>query len=218
MLMKIDLLLCYLFLVVTSSFEASGAVLELRTAKDAHITDSPNFITQNLSDGGLIRNWSNNARSIGLIEFDLDALPTNPKIISASFSLFQSNPGNAGSVYDIFQVTSSWSESTVTFATAPSIAPQAVSSTVIPTNAGGFCTWDITTLVQGWLSGMPNFGMWIEEVPIAGAATGWFHGTESRDEAIRPFLTINYVPEGSTFGMLLVSIITLISCSRKASA
>ena len=124
----------------------------------------------------MIVNWSDNYRSIGLIQFDLSALPAGAMVSSATLSLFHGSNGNNGSQYDIFRVTSAWDESTVTFDTAPTFDPTAVSSLIIADNNYGlFRDWDITSLLLGWTdASFANYGMWIEEVPVQGSATAYF--------------------------------------------
>src|SRR5262245_59518500 len=116
-----------------SSAFASIQVLQPGAAagKDAEIdTAGP---TNNFGDNSsLIINWGGVFRSIGLIEFDLSSIPSGSTINSATLSLYHhSNSNNQGRTYDLFRVTSAWSEATVTFNTAPTFNGVAAASMTI---------------------------------------------------------------------------------------
>jgi hypothetical protein len=164
------------------------------TGKDAQIdTLSPNTNWGNLPQ--ILINWFDNARSIGLIEFSLGAIPVGSVVTSATLSLFHEINTQSSATYEVFRVTSAWNESTVTFNTAPTFDPTAVSSLTFSGLPGVFRDWNVTSLVQGWVdSTFANFGMWIEEIPVQGSHTAYFSSSDTATPEWRPILTIEYEP------------------------
>ena len=187
--------------------QATVLTLQPDNGKDAQITLAFDQGGANFGDGSdLIINWADNGRSVGLIEFDLSGLPAGAVIASATLSLFHSLNSCAGCRYDAFRVTSAWDESTVTFDTAPSFDPVAVASLVFPDGANSlFRDWDVTAVVAGWAGGsFSNFGLWIEEIPVAGAAIAYFLSSDAGAASTDPILTINFnaVPEPTSLALL----------------
>jgi hypothetical protein len=150
------------------------------------------------------------ARSVGLLQFDLSALPVDAVITSATLTLFQAANNNQGRRYDVFRVTSDWAEATVTFNTRPTYDTNAVASLLIPDDSPSAPRdWLITSLAQGWAAGsFSNFGMWIEEIPVQGDGSAIFRSSDEGIQANRPKLTITYnaVPEPSSLMLASLSI------------
>jgi hypothetical protein len=87
-----------------------------------------------------------------LIEFDLSSLPagtTSSQISKATLRLYVNRVNTYGLV-NVLPVMSAWSESTVTYATIPTLNTAVTSFT--PTIAQQFVLIDITPLVQGWIT------------------------------------------------------------------
>jgi len=164
--------------------------------KDAEISDGANADFNGGALFDLILNWNGNLRSIGLIEFDLSAIPTGSTINSATLSLFHSDNTQFSDVtYNAFRVTSAWAEGTVTFNTAPAFDPVAVSSLTFSGASRVFRDWSVTSVVQGWVSGaFANNGLWIEEIPAAGTGTAFFASSDNLTEDWWPRLTIDFEP------------------------
>jgi hypothetical protein len=193
-------------LAFTASAAAAPIVIQPDDGKDAEINSgSPG---SNLgSNEFLTLNWINNFRSIGLVEFDLSSIAPGSVINSAQLSLFHQINTQSNAQYDIFRVTSPWLESTVTFNTAPSFDPIAVSSLTFSGNPGVRREWDVTAVVQGWVSGaFANYGLWIEEIPVQGAATAYFSSSDGLSGR-EPRLTVDAtaaVPEPMSL-LLMIS-------------
>jgi len=188
-------------------------------SKDAQIVDDPSLSDDNFGNyPDLITNWAGNSRSIGLLEFDISSIAAGATVNNATLSLFHLYNYNLGQTYNIFRVTSAWDESTVTFDTAPTFDPTAVASLTIGDNGMWvYRNWDITNLVQGWVSGSyQNYGMWIEEIPVTGQGSAYFASASSGSE-MRPVLDINYtVPDqGSSLLLLGLSLPVLVLLRRK---
>ncbi len=184
----------------TIALQPGGAL-----GKDAQLSDGGNAAANFGTDSRVITNWAGNLLAIGLLEFDLSAIPVGATITSATLSLYHElNTQFTPAVYNAFRVTSAWSESTVTFNTAPTFDPVAVSSLTFSGAAGVFRDWSVTSVVQGWVSGtFANHGLWIEEVPVGGTATAYFASSDAADSSWHPTLTVDFtadatVPEPST--------------------
>jgi Collagen triple helix repeat (20 copies) len=109
--------------------------------------------------GGL-SNLRVNSSSTTLIWFDLSSLPagtTSSQIGKAVLRLYVNRVNTSGQV-SVLPVTSAWSESTVTYATIPTLGAAVASFT--PTTAQQFVLIDVTSMVQGWITTpSSNFGV-----------------------------------------------------------
>lgn len=109
------------------------------------------------------------------IRFDLSGLPAGTvgsQVSKAEIVLFPSTVNTAGN-FDLFRVTSSWSENTITFNNPPSHAATADVSGVSVTIVNDYVAVDITPLVQNWVNGvLPNNGVAL--FPSSGSAISVF--------------------------------------------
>jgi len=109
---------------------------------------------------GSLSNLYVNSNGTALIQFDLSSLPagtTASQIGAASLKLYV-NRVNASGVVNVSPVSSAWSESSVTYATMPSLGSTVASFT--PATAQQFIVIDITSLVQEWVATPSNnFGI-----------------------------------------------------------
>ncbi len=97
-----------------------------------------------------------------LMQFNLaDMLPagtTAAQVLKARLIVFTDGVTTGGTV-NLYQVTSTWSEGTVTYATKPTIAGAAAASISIGANTT-FHDFNATTLVQNWITTPANnFGV-----------------------------------------------------------
>ncbi len=97
-----------------------------------------------------------------LLQFDLtDILPsgtTAAQVLRARLIVFPDAITTGGTI-NLYQVTSAWSEGTVTYATKPTIAGTAAATLSISAN-NAFHDFGITTLVQNWITTPANnFGV-----------------------------------------------------------
>ncbi len=155
-----------------------------------------------------------------VVRFDLGALPDDVMIQSATLELWVRDVQSAGSA-SVHEVTRSWVEGTqdgggqndgATWATydgannwstpGGEFVEDPVATTEI-VSANRWATWDITPLVQKWLSGAPNHG-----VLLKGDATlreVEFKSREAPEAELRPRLTVTYSCECGTPCMPLQS-------------
>jgi hypothetical protein len=121
------------------------------------------------------------------IQFNLSTLPTGASVSKATLRLFVDAVAKNGS-FNVYPVTSSWSESTLTWNTAPTVgASVAGPITVNGSSLNQFVLIDVTSLVQGWVSGSTvNHGLALELVGTTGSFS--FDSKESFLTAHQPEL------------------------------
>lgn len=106
------------------------------------------------------------------VQFNLSGIPAGATVTKASLRLYVDALATAGK-FDVYNVTSAWSENTVTYNTKPTIGGSV--SVNGPVSIGGssynqFLLIDITPQVQGWLNGtIPNNGIAIQLVGSSGS-------------------------------------------------
>ncbi|MGA2961835.1 MAG: DNRLRE domain-containing protein [Candidatus Korobacteraceae bacterium] len=127
-----------------------------------------------------------------LIQFDLSVLPaglTASQISKASLRLFVNDVITSGGI-DVSPVTSAWSESAVTYNTAPTVGAPVVSNVPVSTT-NTFLVIDITSTVQQWItSPAQNFGVEITNAAAQPSTTVLFDSKESTLTSHEPELEI----------------------------
>ena len=144
----------------------AAAMLMIVSAVAAHATEGVvvgdayvNSAHATTNYGGL-SNLYVSSNGTALIQFDLSLLPagtTASQIGIATLKLYVNRINTSGLV-SVQPVNSAWSESTVTYATIPSLGTAVASFT--PATAEQFIVIDITSLVQSWVTTpSSNFGL-----------------------------------------------------------
>ena len=143
-----------------------------------------------------VGNWGSEIERT-YIQFDLNTIPTNARLISASLSLYQfSSVGSGSFTVGLYQVTSDWGESNITWNNQPTSSSEVEASCTVYTGSTVWKTWyNIGDLVKGWLDGsVTNYGMLLKaanELSINVKAA--FRTSDyTTDTSKRPKLTINY--------------------------
>jgi uncharacterized protein (TIGR03382 family) len=144
-----------------------------------------------------------------VLKFDLSSVGlTGAQVASASIQLFaisteSTNFGVSPSAgqpitVDMYAATSSWDESTVTWATLPTLGSLVDSEVVNAINQT--YTFDVTDLVKQWLdSPVSNNGVRMLAPTAVGASPSWVYAVfNSSNGSPAPALVINPVPEPST--------------------
>ena len=146
-----------------------------------------------------------------LLQFDLSSIPVHSKIENASLWLYKWTSG-AGGTIALHRVTSDWAEGTQDHTTGPGATwndrdtgvpwispggdydPSPVDVSNLNAGAAAWYRWDITPLVQGWVSGSyDNQGMILvaqtAETDLA------FSSSDTANASEHPKLTITYACE-----------------------
>ena len=109
------------------------------------------------------------------VRFDLSKLPVGTvgsQVSRASLVLFPDTLTTAGA-FDVFRVTSGWTEAAITFNNAPTRAATADVTGISVNIVNSFLSVDITTLVRNWMDGvLPNNGLVL--VPSPGSMINVF--------------------------------------------
>ncbi|HXM94205.1 MAG TPA: DNRLRE domain-containing protein [Candidatus Dormibacteraeota bacterium] len=145
---------CLLFLI---GFPVVGFAQQVRLTDDARVSSSAP--TTNFGKTANLPVVAGTDRSF--VRFDLSPLPagtTGNNVAKATLRVWVNNVTTAGSI-DVIRVTSTWSENTITDATAPSLGSKEVTGVPIAA-VQSFVTVDVTPLVKDWLNGvLPNNGV-----------------------------------------------------------
>jgi Collagen triple helix repeat (20 copies) len=139
------------FLVVGLAGLSAGVLpafaVEATLVADAHVNSARPAV-----NSGAISNLNVGGGYTALLQFDLSTLPagtTAAQVSRATLRLYCNRMDTAGSV-SVQPVKGTWGESSVTFATLPSLGSAA--QVVSVGQAGAYVAVDVTSLVQGWLS------------------------------------------------------------------
>lgn len=121
------------------------------------------------------------------IRISLSGLPPGTmgsQVSSATLALFPNTVNSVGT-FDLFRVTSSWNEGSITFNNAPTLAGTADVSGVSVTTTNAFVSVDVTALVRNWVDGvLPNNGVAL--VPSAGSSINVFFDSKEATGTSHP--------------------------------
>lgn len=99
------------------------------------------------------------------LQFDVSILPTDAVIVNADLKLYQYQTiGTESFVIGLHQVTESWEENMITWNNQPDYLPSPESTITVTIGALTWLSWDITSLLQGWLDGsIANYGVVLKD-------------------------------------------------------
>lgn len=150
---------------------ASASAVTLSAVQDADVATGGGWDNSTLGGSDHIStNWAEATSVIGHIQFDVSGLAPG-SVQQATLRLFHDFNTVPGVDLDIYRVTSSWDEATVTWPTRPSLAASPSSTLSIDgsdTSTEVWREWDVTSLVQSWVDGAEtNYGMALVRDPDA---------------------------------------------------
>ena len=129
------------------------------------------------------------------IKFDLSTVPANARITDADLRLYQYDIfGSDNFTIGLHNVTGDWDESTITWNLQPTSTDAEFTNNI---TAGAIIweSWDIDTLVQGWLDGtITNYGMLLKDTDetLVSTVTYFYTSDYTTDTTLRPKLEIDY--------------------------
>jgi len=133
------------------------------------------------------------------IRFDLTALPsglTSSNVNKATMRLSLNGVTTAGA-FDVYLVTSSWSESTITYNNLPTLGAKVASGIMVSAYKRNFIDVDITKAAQAWLSSPPSLNYGVALVPSSGSSIAVsFDSKENTSTSHDPELTVSMVSAG----------------------
>lgn len=135
------------------------------------------------------------------IQFDLSTIPSNAFIQNAQMQLYcKGYVGTANFItIDAYRVTANWDESTISWSNQPAATPAGV-PTVKVYKTTGWHSWELTSLVQGWVSGTySNYGVRLRSAyENDDGEHRTFYSSDYSDASLRPKLTVTYnLPPGA---------------------
>jgi hypothetical protein len=134
------------------------------------------------------------------IKFNLGTLPAGVNVSKATLRLFVNQIAAPGS-FDVYQLNSTWSESTLTYNNAPALGTSATGNHPVAFTSSSlnqFIVIDITALVQGWMNGsIANDGLALAVTTTSGSVS--FDSKESTYTSHQPELEVALTgPAGPT--------------------
>lgn len=140
----------------------------------------------------------------GLVYFDVSEVPLGTQITSSTLLLHLTSSYDFGlgieRTVTTRRVTEPWSESTVTWNTAPGYA-EAYGSAAVGHWEYGWYPFDVTALVQAWIDGEhPNYGIMLQA--HEGLEPVW-RGFSAREGQFPPKLEISYMDPSGTPTIIL---------------
>jgi hypothetical protein len=130
------------------------------------------------------------------IKFDLSTVPANAVVVDADLKLYHyGGPGTDDFTIGLYNVTSAWDESTITWNLQPTCSIDAEITSDITAGAITWESWDIDTLVHTWLDGsITNYGVVLKDTDEALInSIAYFRSSDyTTDISKRPELVIDY--------------------------
>ncbi|MEO0190276.1 MAG: DNRLRE domain-containing protein [candidate division WOR-3 bacterium] len=118
----------------------------------------------------LFLGFSGTDKEIVLLQFDITNLPKDKKPKRAIVKLYNDFSGSDAAIQVAAkQILSPWEEMAVTYKTAPKIASSPASIITLKgahnyREPGRWYEWDVTQILEKWLSGEPNYGIALDPV------------------------------------------------------
>ena len=109
-------------------------------------------------------NWHSLVERI-YIQFDLNTIPKNARVIDANLTLYQYHSAGTTTLnVGLYQVMDDWDECTITWDMQPTSSSKAETFLIIPDDNFIWRNWGIDDLVQGWLDvSIDNYGMLLKD-------------------------------------------------------
>ncbi|MBN2541299.1 DNRLRE domain-containing protein [bacterium] len=130
------------------------------------------------------------------LQFDLNALPSDSVVGSAVLKLYQTAPLETSSfMIGVHQISQDWEESTITWNNQPAYLTASESTVTVPAFVTGWLSWDVTSLVQGWVNGsIANHGIALQKdsMIMEFIHIDCYSSNHAGNSALRPKLVITY--------------------------
>ena len=165
---KMRILAVVLAAALLSTYSVAQSAPPISNTYTQELHPSTNY-GSGLPINNLTLQTGNNVGNVYL-QFNLAEIPTNASIQKATLQLYVNQVLGPGS-FDVYELNSAWSQSTLTYANAPILGASATGNhpTQIPAAADQFILVDITPLVQDWVNGSAtNYGVALSMTTISG--------------------------------------------------
>lgn len=102
-------------------------------------------------------------------------------VAKATLKLFASTGATPSGAMDLYAITSSWSESTLSSSAQPSLASTPFATGISVGSANSFVVVDVTTLVQEWLRGAANGGLDNDGIALVAHSSSSYAAFDSKE-------------------------------------
>jgi hypothetical protein len=130
---------------------------------------------------------------ISFVQFSLSSIPSGSTINSASLYVYCSTTYGDPQYIRLYQLSSSWSESTVTWNDAPNYWSGEYTTAYV--SGTGWKSWDATDHVQEWWNGQTtNYGFYLRHTTWNDEDQSIFRSSDYSSSSYRPKLVVTYTP------------------------
>lgn len=133
------------------------------------------------------------------LRYNLSGIPYKSVIHSAKLRVYDCwhNDNGGSGTTNIARVTEDWDESTLCWNRMPGTTGLYLSESVSPPGVGNWSDWDITALVQEWVSGeASNFGLMVVNHNEGEYRVDWkFYNRVYSGGTYATYIEIDYTPE-----------------------
>ncbi len=135
------------------------------------------------------------------LHFPLDGIPAGATVQLATLYVYADDfwPAPGGAPMSAYPVTTDWTGADWdNMGTWPALGGTVATTDVSSTE--GWYGWDVTSLVQGWLGGTPNYGLAVAAADLGSTASDWAAARRltSGDPATRPYLEVTFTEPAPT--------------------
>jgi len=170
-------------------FPVNATVVSINTTNDTYITEVVPDTPQGTGDVIYVGHFPSTEVNKGLVKFSLSSIPSGSVINSATLYMYEYSGGNIGYIQSIYNVTSSWNETNVTWNTQPTFTSTPFTYADGLASAG-WMNWNVKNTVSSWIrGGISNNGFLLNETSINPSALGY--RTKEYGNYI-PYLYVNY--------------------------
>lgn len=206
-LLTLFFLIAGLALLLTWNTTIQAVSSDFPATHDTYIDKSSVNLNSGTAVSLDIRGHSSNTER-ALLAFDLSSIPSGSTVVSASLNLyfFAATSSSAISI-NAHRVLADWDELQATWrqrltgtnwTSAGGDYDPAVLASQSVTNTFGWVTWDVTSVVQAWVSGAAtNQGLILEAPSGAASEVKQFHSAECAC-VFEPSLQVNFEPPTPT--------------------
>lgn len=131
------------------------------------------------------------------VKFNLPSELNDAKILNATLYLYKS--GHTGTPTAItlgaHRVLADWSETTIRWNNQPNFLETPTASITPPTTNNLYISWNVTSDVQAFVDGTPNYGWCIKSSNENQNTRIQFNSKENANANTRPYLRVEYAPK-----------------------
>ncbi len=197
-------LFCFLIVFILFSFVSiqfsnkvkADETVSLYPVADAEVysgTPNTNYGSYNIIEVG--HSTLNGFDRYSFVRFDISGIPSNAIITSSWLSVFSKQCDGDPISVTVKQVTNDWSESTITWKSAPSSTDIDSALTVVTCDYDIY-GFDVTGITQNWIDGQSNYGLYMV-YDSSESFLKTFYSRENGDINREPVLDVIYTVPSS---------------------